>query len=207
MINISNCPLQGLCLIVKNIDKNKVNNNITWVYDKYLFPNKNNKFTYSINNLFLFDIINKVFKKMIELRDTSNKTITEEKILKEYNKQINILKKFFENKTKENNLSNTIKNKEKKYKGESIQNKETFFKNIVIKNKLINEEYKNICQNKIDNIINRETFFIIRDKFIKNSKLSLKHSLNNIFEKSNDKKSLYNISRKLKKIHIIIFNQ
>ena len=181
-----------------NYDYNKddINkSNITFVYDKFLLPNKDNKYNFSIHNLFLFDIINKVFKRMIELHDNNNKLITEEQMFKECKKQINKLKNFFDNKTKIKNINNKNEYLEIKSKN----NNESIYKNIFIKNTLFNENNENINKSsekeyeyEYDNIINRETFFNLKDKIIKKHKYSLK----NIFE-INNKISIYKTARKL----------
>ena len=115
------------------------NNKCTFVYDEFLLPDKNNKYNYSIHNIFLFDIINKVFKRMVELHDNNNKIITEDEIIKEYNKQINKLKKFFYNKSKinEKNLNYKDNNKKDDYTEIESNNKGTIYKNIFKKKKII----------------------------------------------------------------------
>ena len=163
-------------------NNNTSNNNVTLVYDKFLLPNKNNEYTFSIHNLFLIDIINKVFKKMIELHNKNNKIISEEQILKEYNRQIQKLKLYFEQKTKEKKINNNNK---------KIINNDNK-KNILIKKIIIDENNKNQINNQNDKCIqcdiitNRETFYNIKEKIINNSKKSFKSSLNEIFYQNND---------------------
>ena len=181
----------------EDINKNK--NSITFVYDKFLLPNKNNKYNYSIHNLFLFDIINKVFKRMIELHDNNNQTITEDQILKEYNRQVHKLKNYFDNKTNQKNINNKQNNFKDEYSEIKSKNtNESIYKNAFLKdsnenNKIINKEKEHENEEyEYDNILNRETFFNLKEKIIRNSKYSLK----NLFE-TNNKKSIYNTTRKL----------
>ena len=157
------------------------NNNTTLVYDKFLLPNKNNEYTFSIHNLFLFDIINKVFKKTTELHDNHNKIITEEEILKEYNKQVKKLKLFFDKKIEENKKGqfNKMSNNENNYIGKS-------YKNVQIKDN--NQSDKSI---KYDIMTDRKIFYNIK------SKLSFKNSLKSIFYQHNDNNIINNSITKL----------
>ena len=64
---------------------------------------KNN---YSIEDLFLYDIINKLIKKSIYLHDKKKFIITEEFLLSEYKNQIKKLKNFFDEKINGTNPDN-----------------------------------------------------------------------------------------------------
>ena len=136
---------------------------------------------------------------MIELHDNNNQTITEDQILKEYNRQVHKLKNYFDNKTNQKNINNKQNNFKDEYSEIKSKNtNESIYKNAFLKdsnenNKIINKEKEHENEEyEYDNILNRETFFNLKDKIIKNSKYSLK----NLFE-TNNKKSIYNTTRKL----------
>ena len=64
------------------------------IYDKYSLPNKENKYNYKITKIFFTDIMNKIIKRMIQIRDKHNKTITQIEVKDEYKKELNKLKIF-----------------------------------------------------------------------------------------------------------------
>ena len=195
-----------------NLNMNNINNfsnnkNIPFVYDKFLLPNKNNEYNYTIHNLFLFDIMNKVFKKMIEFHDNHNKVITEEEIMEEYNNQIDELENFFDNKIKgkEKDMSNKINlpKNDNIINNNNSRNNKLFngkIKNDFLRKKFFNEEIKNkINNNEKDkdynnNIINKDTYYNIKQKIINNSNISLKYSFKKFFEQFNNNNTFLNDS-------------
>ena len=74
---------------------------------------------------------------MAELHDNNNKIITEDEIIKEYNKQINKLKKFFYNKSKinEKNLNYKVNNKKDDYTEIESNNKGLYIRIFLKKRK------------------------------------------------------------------------
>ena len=172
----------------KENKENKISNtrNMSFVYDKFLLPNENNVYNFTIHNLFLFEIINKVVKKMVEIGDS--REITEERMMKEYNNQIYKLKTFFDNKIKgkeTNNIKNEIMTERTNYNPKDTINNNNFkktFKKIFLKKSCFNQN-QNISKNEIkqgDNILNRETFFNIKQKIINDSKIFNNSSKNTL---------------------------
>ena len=62
------------------------------IYDNFLLPGPDNKYNYTVHKIFLSQIMEKVFKKMVEIRDKKNAVITKEEIRKEYSKEVDNLK-------------------------------------------------------------------------------------------------------------------
>ena len=62
------------------------------IYDDFLLPGKDNKYNYTVHKIFLSQILEKVFKKMVEIRDKTNKTITKEEIRQEYCNEVDNLR-------------------------------------------------------------------------------------------------------------------
>ena len=145
-----------------NISLNKSNNNnnndynisfLENIYDKYILPDKNNKYNFIITRIFFSDVMDKVMKKMVEIRDIHNKLITQEEIEKEYKNQINKLQIYLHQKT--NNI---------KYNNNEISILEqlNLINNNINKDKLINN-------NNNDNNMNRNVI-----------QLKMKNSLSDI---------------------------
>ena len=83
---------------------------LTDIYDNNLFPDKNNKYNYKINKIFLTNILNKVCKKMVEIRDIKNRTVTKKEIREEYLNELNKLRDDLYNNQKYNIINNNIYN-------------------------------------------------------------------------------------------------
>ena len=62
------------------------------IYDKFLLPGPDNKYNYTIHKIFLSQVLEKVFKKMVEIRDKSNKVVTKEEIRQEFNNEVDNLR-------------------------------------------------------------------------------------------------------------------
>ena len=187
--------------ILNNLDKERKNNQMNNInneheYDTIYYKNDLNnnstiflsemeyKDNYSIKDLFLLDIINKLIKYAIFLHDKKNLNISEEFMLKEYKMQIKKLKTFFDDKINENksgdlisitkegnkndqsqkciNLRETIyyndKSTDKNDKGEEI-----YDNNKLKYNLLFNKTSRRIREKSDDNLLNkRETNIIFR---------------------------------------------
>ena len=63
------------------------------IYDNNLLPGIDNKYNYTVHKIFLSQILEKIFKKMVEVRDKTNKVITKEEIRKEYINEVDNLRK------------------------------------------------------------------------------------------------------------------
>ena len=81
-------------------------NNIYSSYNNIFMTKNKSKNNYSIEDLFLYDIINKLIKKSIYLHDKKKFIITEEFLLSEYKNQIKKLKNFFDEKINGTNPDN-----------------------------------------------------------------------------------------------------
>ena len=159
--------------------------------------NKSNNI--KIKNIFLSDIIHKVYKHMVEIRDKRNEIIGKQEIKKEFNKQITNLRNYF-------NTQITIKNKEiKSSKTNKITN--DIYNKIILNNKKKNEVYKinnfnnkfseeNKCnikkinKIKIDNNVNernnKEILKIFKEKLNIDKYYSIHNFYNNILNLSSN---------------------
>ena len=63
------------------------------IYDKFLLPGPDNKYNYTVHKIFLSQILEKVCKKMVEIRDKNNKVVTKEEIRQEYSNEVDNLRK------------------------------------------------------------------------------------------------------------------
>ena len=195
-------------------NKNKTKNNITLnnshtvydiqmlegIYDQYLLPDKNNKYSFFITKIFFTDVMNKVFKKMFEIRDRHNKIITLGEIKEEYKSQLNKLKLFLEYKTMNNNNHNN-KNEMKimealgliqnnKNAQEKIINKKDIKQNLSYNNDKVNNShnYGNFKYSKIN--LNNSLILgpITERKFLDNSKIVdnlFSHNTNRLLNRNN----------------------
>ena len=187
--------------ILNNLDKERKNNQMNNInneheYDTIYYKNDLNnnstiflsemeyKDNYSIKDLFLLDIINKLIKYAIFLHDKKNLNISEEFMLKEYKMQIKKLKTFFDDKINENKSGDLIsitkegnKNdqsqkcinlREKIYYNDKSTDKndkgEEIYDNNKLKyNLLFNKTSRRIREKSDDNLLNkRETNIIFR---------------------------------------------
>ena len=121
---------------------NDLNNNSTLFLSEIEY-----KDNYSIQDLFLLDIINKVIKYAIFTNDNDKSFIDEEFMLKEYKTQIKKLKAFFDEKINGNkycNLFNIIKETNKNENSQKEIQKGTIFHNNILSDYINNELiYKN----------------------------------------------------------------
>ena len=121
---------------------NDLNNNSTLFLSEMEY-----KDNYSIQDLFLLDIINKVIKYAIFTNDNDKSFIDEEFMLKEYKTQIKKLKAFFDEKINGNkycNLFNIIKETNKNENSQKEIQKGTIFHNNILSDYINNELiYKN----------------------------------------------------------------
>ena len=62
------------------------------IYDKFLLPGPDNKYNFTIHKIFLSQILEKICKKMVEIRDKKNKIITKEEIRKEFSDEVDNLR-------------------------------------------------------------------------------------------------------------------
>ena len=83
---------------------------LTDIYDDFLLPDKDNKFNYTIHKIFLSNILNKICKKMIEIRDIKNKVITRKEIRDEFCNELNILRDALGRNKNINIINNNIYN-------------------------------------------------------------------------------------------------
>ena len=106
---------------IKYVNKSRISNeqkeniytdklNLQGIYDKFILSEKN-KYNFFVTKIFLSDIMDKVMKKMVEVRDSHNKIISREEIRQEYDKQLNNLKLFLDCKIKNKNKGKKILNK------------------------------------------------------------------------------------------------
>ena len=102
----------------ENKENNKIENKkkrfsstfLTDVYDDFLLPDKDNKYNYTIHKIFLSNILNKIYKKMIEIRDVKNKLITKKEIRDEFCNELNILRNNLYKNKNINIINNNIYN-------------------------------------------------------------------------------------------------
>ena len=148
--------------ILNNLEKsrkNKTKKNIN--LDNSILFNKNNlylsssifiqdmnyKNNYSIQDLFLLDIINKVIKKVIFFQDKTNQNIDEDFMLKEYRNQVKKLKIFFDEKINEKARINSLIGLSKEGNTNEISQvtlRQNFFNNELLNECIINKQkYKN----------------------------------------------------------------
>ena len=83
---------------------------LTDIYDEFLLPDKDNKYNYTIHKIFLTNILNNIFKKMIEIRDIKNRLITKQEIKDEYFNQLNYLRDALYKNKNINVINNNIYN-------------------------------------------------------------------------------------------------
>ena len=204
--------------ILDNLDKNRKNsiqniindnnntfyiNNDFFISSTIFIPVKQTKNNYSIQDLFLLDIINKVINKAIFFHDKKNMKINEDFILNEYKKQIKNLKIFFDEKINEKNLNNSLVQPTK----EGIKN-EIPQKHFSLRKKLFNNENNKGYINNISlykNDMNMELFYNINNSKGKQEKIfSEKNRMNNLLNKP--KLNIYNFEIG-PKINIIDFNE
>ena len=146
--------------VLNDLEKSKRNINNDYNVSKYMNRtnssttmislNKQNKSNFSIQDLFLFDIINKVINKSIFLHDKRNQKINEDFMIKEYQNQIKNLKFFFDEKINEKNIKNFLDNKNKQFFSEEKINKEI----LLTKSKFNINVKKPFQENKIYNDTN-----------------------------------------------------
>ena len=187
--------------IINNIinENNSFNNkndfNITQINS---FPYKqNNKNNYSVEELFLLDIINKVIKKATLLHDKRNLNINEAFMLKEYKNQIKNLNIFFDEKINEKNIGGLMISRNGKFTQSQ--------KDINFRSKFIYKE--NIKRKKYRNGMNIKIFYNL-DK-TKNKLINNSLSTNNMekeTEKSLNKNKEINILFKKPKLNIYDFD-
>ena len=140
---------------IKNISRNKPEKGIKLYSNKINnpFSDKTNKYNYFVKNIFFSDIMNKVMKKIFEIRDKHNKIITHDDIKKEYDKQLYKLKSFFYYKQKKDNKKILRKKNEMK-----IFIKLMIIKDIIEKSdkendiKIKNINYKNLFNSNNEDI-------------------------------------------------------
>ena len=95
----------------KKIEKKKFSTTfLTDIYDDFLLPDKDNKYNYIIHKIFLTGLLNKICKKMIEIRDVKNRLITKQEIRDEYCNQLEYLRDALYNNKKYNIINNNIYN-------------------------------------------------------------------------------------------------
>ena len=95
----------------KNIEKKEFSKTfLTGIYDKFLLPDKNDKYNYTIHKIFLNSILDKICKKMIEIRDVKNRLITKQEIREEYCNQLNKLREEIYKNKNFNIINNNIFN-------------------------------------------------------------------------------------------------
>ena len=161
--------------------------------------NRNNKYkTYynlNIKNIFLSDIIQKVYNHMVEIRDKNNKIILQEDIRTEFNNQITKLRNFFNtqlnNRNKENNIvANNNKNDVYKkispniYKKINIKKIKPFNNFDYNKFEEIENKINHIKNTKVSNnnteINNKELLELFKEKLNVDKHIPIKNIYNNI---------------------------
>ena len=179
-------------------------NNIYSSYNNIFMTKNKSKNNYSIEDLFLYDIINKLIKKSIYLHDKKKFIITEEFLLSEYKNQIKKLKNFFDEKINGTNPDNYFIKKNTNNLLLDINNlKEK------INLKLHDDYHIKRTNDKRKNINNSLIFIREEDKFKNNYFINLqeknsKNNQNNIIKAP--KCNIYNFDIE-KKINIIDFNE
>ena len=216
--------------ILDNLNKNKKNENINNINkgEEIFHNNKNDNFfssrlfllnkenikNYSVQDLFLLDIVNKVIKRSIFFHDKKNQNINEDFMLKEYKNQIKKLNNFFHEKLNEKNINDRIglvkyDNRNKNNSQKEINLREKLIYNEKMKefnnnNEVLNKN--NIGMPKIENkLINKFNDFSRRmqEKNSENS-LNKKAEIKNLLKKP--KLNLYNFDIG-HKISIIDFDE
>ena len=77
----------------KNTEQKKFNGDFMKdIYDNFLLPGADNKYNYTVHKIFLSHVLEKVCKKMVEIRAKNNKVITKEEIRKEYCNEVDNLR-------------------------------------------------------------------------------------------------------------------
>ena len=205
-----------------NQSTNQINDNIyNTIYYKNNLNNDTNSFLsviqckddYSVRDLFLLDIINKVIKNSIYSHDSRKCIVDEKFMLKEYKKQIKKLKIFFDDKINKNNSGDLIDIKKEGNKGgnskKNIDSKRAVFANGIlsefIDNKLIfkNNKSEKFFLNNNKKQKNKFLFGKIYEKndgYLSNNKKETK----NIFNESNANLYNFDIGHK---INIVNFNE
>ena len=96
--------------IIENKNKRFNCTSLSDVFDDFLLPDKENKYNYIIHKIFLGNILNKICKKMIEIRDIKNRLITKKEIREEYCNQLNKLRDHLYKDQKYNIINHNIFN-------------------------------------------------------------------------------------------------
>ena len=191
--NVNNSDLKiNIDDVLNDLEKSKRNINNDYNVSKYMNRttsttmislNKQKNSNFSIQDLFLFDIINKVINKSIFFHDKNNQKIDEDFMIKEYKNQIKNLKFFFDGKINEKKIQFYS---EEKINKNSLLNKSIFninSKKHFQENKILNDTniLNNIYNFDIGPKINIIDFNELLNKIHK-QKVEIKNSNN----KSND---------------------
>ena len=215
--------------ILNNLNKNKKNENTNntnkknsdtfnskidnYISSTFFSTNKEKINNYSVQDLFLLDIINKVINHSIFLHDKKNENINEDFMLKEYKNQIKKLNNFFHEKLNEKNKSGSIglikyDSKEKIYSLKEITFREKLRYNENLNEYKSNESYNknNMLLYKIENKLkDKLNYFSSRIKE-KNYENSLNKKLEKTITPKNQKLNLYNFDI-IHKTNIIDFDE
>ena len=188
--NVNNSDLKiNIDDVLNDLEKSKRNINNDYNVSKYMNRttsttmislNKQNNSNFSIQDLFLFDIINKVINKSIFFHDKNNQKIDEDFMIKEYKNQIKNLKFFFDGKINEKKIQFYS---EEKINKNSLLNKSIFninSKKHFQENKIFNDTniLNNIYNFDIGPKINIIDFNELFNKIHK-QKVEIKNSNNN----------------------------
>ena len=188
--NVNNSDLKiNIDDVLNDLEKSKRNINNDYNVSKYMNRttsttmisfNKQNNSNFSIQDLFLFDIINKVINKSIFFHDKNNQKIDEDFMIKEYKNQIKNLKFFFDGKINEKKIQFYS---EEKINKNSLLNKSIFninSKKHFQENKIFNDTniLNNIYNFDIGPKINIIDFNELLNKIHK-QKVEIKNSNNN----------------------------
>ena len=213
--NINSDSKINIDKILNNLEqrrKNKLSNNTkldntnSSIYYKNDFNNNSmlylseieHKDNYSIQDLFLLDIINKVIKSSIFSDDKKKSIINEEFMLKEYKTQIKELKRFFDEKINDNKYSNLFSIMKERTKEENSQ-KEINSRGKIFHNDILSEYINNELIHKNE----KDEELLSENSKIKNTKV-FNRTLGKIYEKND--RYLSNLSNNIDKKIRIIFN-
>ena len=213
--NINSDSKINIDKILNNLEqrrKNKLSNNTkldntnSSIYYKNDFNNNSmlylseieHKDNYSIQDLFLLDIINKVIKSSIFSDDKKKSIINEEFMLKEYKTQIKELKRFFDEKINDNKYSKLFSIMKERTKEENSQ-KEINSRGKIFHNDILSEYINNELIHKNE----KDEELLSENSKIKNTKV-FNRTLGKIYEKND--RYLSNLSNNIDKKIRIIFN-
>ena len=195
--------------IISSVNKNEKNKDdnrhystfLTDIFDNNLLPDKDNKYNYTIHKIFLTNILNKVCKKMVEIRDIKNRLVTKKEIREEYCNELDKLRDDLYNNKNFNIINNNIYNINSRTNIININ----FSNNNPILNEIsIIEEHQENNFNNLDNIDttnndkDKDKQYLTSNIFHSNEKNSNLDSNFTLEEDVENKKSLEDIYSKYK---------